>query len=70
VAYGIGVAYAQLGDFTESARWLRVAADTGFPCLTWFERDPLLVPARRQAMFTDVLSYVRDRRAASLSNAE
>jgi DNA-binding winged helix-turn-helix (wHTH) protein/TolB-like protein len=69
VAYSIGVAYAQLGDAHQATQWLRTAADTGFPCLPWFERDPLLEPARRQAQFAELLQYVRARRDSALSTA-
>jgi len=57
----------QLGNIDEAVRWLRTAADTGFPCLPWFERDPLLEPARRRQEFTDLLIYVRSRRESALS---
>lgn len=69
VAYSLGAAYAQLGDFKESQRWLRTAADTGFPCLPWFERDPLLEPLRRLPEFSTLLEYVRTRRESSRSVA-
>jgi hypothetical protein len=65
VAYSLGVAYAQLGDADEALRWLRTAADTGFLCLPWFERDPLLEPFRRRAGFADLLAYVRSRRESA-----
>jgi tetratricopeptide (TPR) repeat protein len=66
VAYSLGAAYAQLGDFTLANRWLRTAADTGFPCLPFFEHDPLLEPLRFRPEFTDLLGYVRMRRDAAL----
>ena len=66
VVYSLGAAYAQLGDFALANRWLRTAADTGFPCLPFFERDPLLEPLRLRPEFSDLLDYVRTRRAASL----
>jgi DNA-binding winged helix-turn-helix (wHTH) protein/tetratricopeptide (TPR) repeat protein len=66
VAYSLGAAYAQLGDTDEAHRWLRTAVDTGFPCLPFFERDPLLEPLRRQSAFADLLEYVRTRRESSL----
>lgn len=69
VAYSLGAAYAQLGDFTLANRWLRTAADTGFPCLPFFEHDPLLGPFRLRPEFSDLLGYVRMRRAASLTDA-
>jgi DNA-binding winged helix-turn-helix (wHTH) protein/TolB-like protein len=67
VSYSLGAAYAQLGDIGNAVRWLRTAADTGFPCLTWFERDPLLEPLRRRPEFTELLAYVRSRRDSSLT---
>ena len=70
VAYSLGVAYAQLGDFPQAAQWLRTAADTGFPCLPWFERDPLLEPARQRSDFAELLAYVRARRDSALSRVD
>ena len=67
VAYSLGAAYAQLGDMTAADKWLRTAADTGFPCLPFFERDPLLAPIRGRPAFSDLLGYVRVRRDVSLS---
>ncbi|MNC92972.1 hypothetical protein D3C83_94990 [compost metagenome] len=69
VAYSLGAAYAQLGEPELADRWLRVAADTGFPCLPFFERDPLLEPLRLRPAFAALLQYVRARRQASLSPA-
>lgn len=66
VAYGLGTAYALLGDEDEAARWLLTAADTGFPCLTWFERDPWLEAFRSRARFKDIVGHVRARRDATL----
>jgi len=62
VAYGLGAAYAQLGDAERAGQWLRTAADSGFPCLVWFERDPLLQPVRGSASFAELLAYVRSVR--------
>jgi DNA-binding winged helix-turn-helix (wHTH) protein/TolB-like protein/Flp pilus assembly protein TadD len=70
VAYSLGVAYAQLADFNQSVQWLRTAADTGFPCLPWFERDPLLEPARRRSDFAELMAYVRVRRDAALAKVD
>ena len=66
VAYSLGAAYAQLGDVEASGRWLRIAADTGFPCVPWFERDPLLEPLRARPEFAALMAYVRARRESSL----
>lgn len=68
VAYSLGAAYAQLGNSSEAHRWLRTAADTGFPCLPFYERDPLLEPLRNSPQFSELLRYVRARRELSLSN--
>ena len=69
VAYSLGAAYAQLGDDAEANRWLRTAADTGFPCLPFFERDPLLEPLRRGPAFADLLAHVRLTRESALTAA-
>jgi DNA-binding winged helix-turn-helix (wHTH) protein/tetratricopeptide (TPR) repeat protein len=66
VAYNLGTAYAQLGDVSEALRWLRTAADTGFPCFIWFERDPLLDPIRGDAKFAELLAHVRTMRETAL----
>jgi len=51
IAYSMGVAYAQLGDFTEARRWLARSTETGFPCYPWFAHDPLLKTfARRRRL--------------------
>ena len=42
VAAGLGSAYAQLGRPEEALKWLRNAANHGFPCPPWYTRDPLL----------------------------
>jgi tetratricopeptide (TPR) repeat protein len=70
VAYSLGVAYAQLGEIDPAIRWLRRAADTGFPCLPWFERDPLLEPIRLDAQFAELQTYVRARRDTSLPRVD
>ncbi|HZB25795.1 MAG TPA: hypothetical protein VE379_06675, partial [Vicinamibacterales bacterium] len=70
VAYSLGAAYAQLGEIDRATRWLRRAADTGFPCLPWFERDPLLEPIRLGAHFSELQGYVRARRQSSLSRVD
>jgi tetratricopeptide (TPR) repeat protein len=58
-AYGLGTAYAQLGDPTTALRWLAQAATTGFSCYPWYERDPLLDPIRADSRFAD---FMRDLR--------
>lgn len=59
VAYSLAAALAQLGEADASLTWLQQAADTGFPCYPWFERDPLLTPIRTDARFTRLLTALR-----------
>jgi DNA-binding winged helix-turn-helix (wHTH) protein/tetratricopeptide (TPR) repeat protein len=68
VAYSLGAAYGQLGEFDAATRWLRTAADTGFACPPFYERDPLLEPVRRRGDFAALSEYVRTRRAIALSD--
>ncbi len=59
VAYSLGAALAQLGDPAASLTWLERAADTGFPCYPWFERDSLLDPVRDTPRFTRLMERLR-----------
>lgn len=59
VAYSLGVAYAQMREPREALHWLRRAAETGFPCYPWFERDPLLKPLRGYPDFERYLVNLR-----------
>ncbi|PYX66963.1 MAG: hypothetical protein DMG74_02055 [Acidobacteria bacterium] len=60
IAYSMGVAYAQLGDFTEARRWLARSTETGFPCYPWFAHDPLLKPLRDDAGSLSFLNQLRE----------
>jgi hypothetical protein len=51
LAYSLGAAFAQLGEFAEARRWLADAARTGFPCYPWYARDALLDPLRSDPEF-------------------
>ena len=61
VAYSLGVAQTQLGQREEALRWLRRAAEIGFPCHPWFTVDPLLQPLRNDAEFRRLLEELRAR---------
>ena len=61
VAYSLGAAWAQLADVGASVKWLRQAADTGFPCYPWLLQDKLLDPVRGDAEFTALLDQLRRR---------
>ncbi len=65
VAYSIGAAYAQLGDYSETQRWLTRAVETGFPCYPWYARDPLLQPFRASKEGAKFLSALRESRDAT-----
>ena len=62
VAYSLGAAFAQLGEPDKSLAWVQQAADTGFPCSPWFERDTLLEPMRRDPRFVRFLDRMRGAR--------
>ena len=61
VAYSLAAAWAQIGDAATAVKWLRHAADTGFPCFPAVERDPLLNPIRRDPQFTGLLTVLQQR---------
>ena len=69
VAYSVGAAYAQLGEDDKAVQWLRTAADTGFACLPFYERDPLLGGLQRGEHFSGLREYVRSRRDLALAGA-
>jgi tetratricopeptide (TPR) repeat protein len=60
VAYGLGAAYAQLGQPADARQWLAESARTGFPCYPWYVRDPLLDPLREDPAFRAFLAGLRE----------
>jgi tetratricopeptide (TPR) repeat protein len=61
VAYSLGAAHAQLGDSDEAFKWLERAGATGFPCVPWFERDPLLASLRNDARYRKLIADLERR---------
>jgi hypothetical protein len=59
VSYRIATTYAQFGNPAEAVQWLQRAAATGFPCYTWFAKDPLLDPAREHRAFRALMEEQR-----------
>ena len=59
VAYSLGAAYAQLGEPDQALRWLDKSRKDGFPCLPWFERDPLLAKLKTDPRFKVFLDDLR-----------
>jgi hypothetical protein len=54
-AYFAGCAWARMANAQEAVRWLREAAETGFPCYPLFARDPNLDPIRQDPRFQTFL---------------
>jgi tetratricopeptide (TPR) repeat protein len=59
VAYSLGLAFAQLNEREKAVEWIRKAAETGFPCYPWFERDPMLEPLRNDSNFKSFMTQLR-----------
>jgi tetratricopeptide (TPR) repeat protein len=58
-AYNIASAYAALNEPDKAVKWLESAADDGFPCYTYFEKDPNLDSLRRHPRFIDFMSTLQ-----------
>jgi serine/threonine protein kinase/tetratricopeptide (TPR) repeat protein len=56
-------AHAQRGDAPRAADYLRRAAETGFPCATAFDNDPLLAPIRESKEYAGVKREIEERTA-------
>ena len=69
IAYSLGAAMAQLRDPSASLTWLERAADTGFPCYPWFEKDPLLNPVRHNPGFVRLLERLQVAHAEAARRA-
>jgi TolB-like protein len=61
LAYGIGAAYAQLGNAPDAMRWLRKAVNEGFVCYPWYARDILLKPLAGDAEFKRLMQQMRSK---------
>jgi len=59
VAYSLAATWAQLGETAAAIKWLREAANSGFPCFPSVERDPLLDPIRQNQEFTALVAALR-----------
>ena len=57
--YDLACVHAQLGEPKEAIGRLREAASGGFPCLPFFELDPLLAGARRDSGFEALTASLR-----------
>jgi TolB-like protein len=70
VAYSVGAAHAQLGDWAEAQRWLGQAVETGFPSYPWYARDPLLQSFRASTEGATFLSALRQSGEATRRRLE
>jgi TolB-like protein/DNA-binding SARP family transcriptional activator/Tfp pilus assembly protein PilF len=60
-AYNIATAYALLRQPTRAVYWLRQAADGGWPCYPYFERDPNLDRIRSDPDFVVFMKDLKSR---------
>jgi hypothetical protein len=60
VAY-IGATRALLGQTDEAIDRITEAAEDGFPCYPWFERDPCLASVRNHPRFIELMADLRNR---------
>jgi DNA-binding winged helix-turn-helix (wHTH) protein/Flp pilus assembly protein TadD len=58
-AYNIAATYAALQQPDEAVHWVEAAADDGFPCYTYFERDPNLDTLRGSPRFVHLMRLLR-----------
>jgi TolB-like protein/lipoprotein NlpI len=59
--YNIASTYALLGDAAEAVRWLRVTAETGWPCYPLFDSDPNLLRIRDDPGYVAFMGELRAR---------
>lgn len=57
-AYNIAATYAAIGAADEAVNWLEAAADDGFPCYPYFERDPNLSGLRQHPPFVELMAVL------------
>jgi TolB-like protein len=57
--YDLACVHGLLGNPDEAVEQLRGAANDGFPCLPFFERDPILEPVRRSPAFDALMADLR-----------
>lgn len=63
-AHFAACAYAQMGRADEAVRWLREAAETGFPCYPLFAHDASLDPIRQAPQFRAFLAGMQKQSEA------
>jgi len=58
-AYNIASAYALIDQPDEAIKWLKVAAEDGFPCYPLFEKDANLNSLRKNAHFMEFMAKLK-----------
>ena len=58
-AYNIASAYALLNNRSEAIKWLQEAANDGFPCYPWFDKDANLNSLRKDDSFVAFMTTLR-----------
>ena len=58
-AYHIAVAYARMNNAEQSVKWLKAAAEDGFPCYPLFENDDNLNNIRQDGRFVEFMSELK-----------
>ncbi len=57
--YDLACIHSLLGETPEAVGMLRDSAGNGFPCVPFFELDPLLEPVRRSGEYERLISHLR-----------
>jgi tetratricopeptide (TPR) repeat protein len=57
--YDVACIYGQLDRVREGLDWFRDAAQDGFPCYPFFDRDPLLSPLRSDPRYAELTAPLR-----------
>ena len=58
-AHNLGSACAALAEPDKAVKWLEAAADNGFPCYTYFEKDPNLDNLRSHPRFVEFMATLK-----------
>jgi len=58
-AFSIGAAYARMNRPAEAVKWLKFAAQDGFPCYPLFDTDPNLASLRQDPQFIAFMAQLR-----------
>ncbi|MDH3464131.1 MAG: hypothetical protein OEM32_10960, partial [Acidimicrobiia bacterium] len=60
IANEVAIAYALMGKKNLAFKYLEQSASDGFPCYSWFERDPFLKSIQDEPRFTKMIDEMRN----------